>query len=330
MAELERGLSSRDAQRRPHCVLTVPSWRSAQRLCTFPGLPWRPQQVTEPSPHRLLEVDGPSSPEPETHGRGGCPAGGRCRSAPTGFSRNQIRSQRLEIRTYSIQISTFLGDMGLLGWTSLLAQLALPAPRSPRAPPHLHVTRPRTRPGTDAHRIGVSVYHRCLDLRPRWPGWVFVCDSHSVIFNWAPATCQALCWALEMEQSDRHSLPHCLPGRQTGDCLTHIDNCRRKGSQQGKSGGPTESQGQGRLPELSPKGRERNSFLGRGTDLCKGLEVGSNGKAERQPGWEGMGSPKQDELRLKGEQSESNRAVEATEPILSLLLDGKTQGCLCL
>lgn len=50
---------------------------------------------------------------------------------------------------------------------------------------------------------------------------------------------------------------------------------------------PAEFQGPGRLAELSSEGRERNSFLGRGTGLCKGPEV------EGMGGWKAAGGRRQ-------------------------------------
>lgn len=67
---------------------------------------------------------------------------------------------------------------------------------------------------------------------------------------------------------------------------------------------PAESQGQGRLPDFSAKGRERNR---------QGL---AGEKAERQQDWEGQGSQvKQDETAQRV--SREPRASKATGKVLA-------------
>ena len=63
----------------------------------------------------------------------------------------------------------------------------------------------------------------------------------------------------------------------------HMGDCRWKCSQHG-NGMPAEPHGQGRRPELSSEGRERDSFLGRGIGPCKGQEVGKEARAGRGEG----------------------------------------------
>lgn len=72
--------------------------------------------------------------------------------------------------------------------------------------------------------------------------------------------------------------------------LTQADNDNQKYSQQGNGRGTswvTSSRDASRA-ELCGK-RERNSFAGRRTSLCKSLEVGRSGKVERLPGSGGEG-----------------------------------------
>lgn len=71
-----------------------------------------------------------------------------------------------------------------------------------------------------------------------------------------------------------------------------MDDCIWKYKQHG-NGMLAEPHGQGALPELSSEGRDKESFLGRGTGPCKGQAVGRGGKGEKHPELGREGEPGQ-------------------------------------
>ena len=139
----------------------------------------------------------------------------------------------------------------------------------------------------------MSVYQNlCLALCCHWPGCVFVCvwqslGKYLLGADYPPGTVPG-------SRNQAGAVPATLSSGKTGlKCLQAKDRQKKTDknvASKEKEGAPAESQGPGRLDELSSEGRERNCFLGQGTGLCKCQKVGRNARLGGSQGWEGQGN----------------------------------------